>query len=166
MEIIYWICFMPQLNCYCCKVKLPYGRFSPPSWVFLICQQCSLFLNCKRRAVNEQRSNSDAATNSRTIEDDHLRSGIVQNQCPIASTSEASQTDLIGRLRNQQTLVTSGLAESGSDENILNFINKSLLPALSISPHLFAVFAHMVGCQLVRSHGCQMVVSEFSLINK
>ncbi len=136
---------MPQLNCDCCKAKLPYSRFFPPSGVFLICQQCRLFLNCKRRAVDEQRSNSDVATNSHTIEDDHLRSGIVENQSPIASTSEVSQTDLIGRLRNQQSLVASGLAESGSDENILNFVNKSLLPALSISPHLFAVFAHRLG---------------------
>ncbi len=84
------------------------------------------------------------ATNSYAIEDDHRCSGI-DNQSPIASTNETGQTELIGRLRNQQTLIVSGLAESGSDESILNFVNKNLLPALSISSHLFAVFVHRLG---------------------
>ncbi len=86
---------MPVLFCHCCKVKLPYGRFSPPSGVFLICQNCSLLLNCKRRAVNDQHSNSDAVTNSHATDDDYLRPENVENQSPAISTSEACQTETI-----------------------------------------------------------------------
>ncbi len=72
--------------------------------------------------------------------------------------SHTSQTELIGQLRNQQTLIVSGLAESGSDENILNFVNKNLLPALSISSHLFAVFAHHLSkpCHDGSPHLCKL----------
>ncbi len=136
---------MPSLFCDGCKVKLPYGRFSPPSGVFLICRDCSLFLNCKRCAVDEQRSNNVVVSNSRATDDTNRRPENVENQSSTASTSEVSQTEFIGRLRNQHSLVVSGLTESGSDENILNFVNKSLLPALSISPHLFAIFALRLG---------------------
>ncbi len=67
------------------------------------------------------------------------------NLLQAASTNEVSQSEIICRLRNQHTLVASGLVESGSDEDVLNFVNKSLLPALPISPNIFAVFVHHLG---------------------
>ncbi len=42
-------------------------------------------------------------------------------------------------------LVVSSLAESGSDEDTLNFVNTNLLPVLSISSNFCAVFAHRLG---------------------
>ncbi len=136
---------MPSLFCDGCKVKLPYGRFSPPSGVFLICRDCSLFLNCKRRAVDEQRSNNVVVSNSRATDDTYRHSENVENQSPAVFTSEASQTETICRLRNQQSLVASGLAESYGDDDALNLVNQNLLPALSISSQCSAVFLHRLG---------------------
>ncbi len=62
-----------------------------------------------------------------------------------ASTSEDtpdSHSETVCQLRNQQSLVASGLAESDSDEDISSLVNQMLLLALSISSHLFAVFVH------------------------
>ncbi len=71
------------------------------------------------------------------------------NPLQAASTNEVSQSEIICRLQNQHMLVASGLVESGSDEDVLNFANKSLLPALPICPNIFAVFVHRLGkpCQ-------------------
>ncbi len=146
---------MPVLYCDCCKAKLPFARFSLPSGVFPICRECKQFLISNRRAIDEERSIIDTATASNSCAKGDFCSEIRNddrrpfqnhvNPLQVASTNEVSHSEIICRLRNQHMLVASGLAESGSDEDVLNFVNKRLLPVLSISPHLFAVFAHRLG---------------------
>ncbi len=106
---------------------LPDCRFSLPPVVFSICQQCRLQVACNSCAIGDRRSEDD------------------ENLLQAIATNEDSYSETICRFRNQQSLVASGLAESDSDEDVLNLVNRSLLSSLSIPSHFSAGFVHRLG---------------------